>query len=101
MSELEANTNDLHEKFETALAHLERESEEKETEIEAANAEIERLGNQVYTLEDQLEQLKEESTRVREDDAVERERLEGLTTALKEVRISTLGNSLCLKQFDS
>jgi predicted RNase H-like nuclease (RuvC/YqgF family) len=85
ISELETNTNDLHEKFETALAHLERESEEKDTEIEAANAEIERLGDQVYNLEDQLERLKEESARVREEDAVERERLEGLSTALKEV----------------
>ena len=85
VSELESNTNDLHEKFETALAHLERESEEKEAEIAAANTEIERLGNQVYSLEDQLEQLKEESARAREDDAVERERLEGLTAALKEV----------------
>lgn len=39
----------------------------------------------MYSLEDQLEQLKEESARAREDDAVERDRLEGLTAALKEV----------------
>ena len=85
ISELEANTNDLHEKFEAALAHLEKESEEKDAEIEAANTEIERLGDQVYNLEDQLDQLKEESKRLEEDDAIERERLEGLSALLKEV----------------
>ena len=47
ISELEANTNDLHEKFEQALAHLEEESDEKDNEIAANNAEIQKLGHQV------------------------------------------------------
>ncbi|KAI0074706.1 hypothetical protein K474DRAFT_1601108 [Panus rudis PR-1116 ss-1] len=84
ISEFEANSNDLHEKFEAALAHLERESEEKDAEIEAANREIEKLGQQVYMLEEENERIKEEFERAREDDAIERERYEALTSALKE-----------------
>jgi hypothetical protein len=87
ISELEANTNDLHTRFEAALAHLEKDSEEKDAEIEAANGAIEKLGEQVYILEDENDKLKEESERLREDEAIERERLEALTMALKEVRI--------------
>ncbi|KAI0948832.1 hypothetical protein AcV7_009468 [Taiwanofungus camphoratus] len=86
---LETDTNDLHDKFEAALAHLERESEEKDAEIEAANREIEKLGEQVYVLEEENERLKEASERLREDEAVERERLEALSAALKE-RVGTL-----------
>ena len=88
VSDLEAGTTEMHEKFEAALAHLERESEEKDAEIEAANREIEKLGEQVYLLEEENDRIKEESERVREDDAVERERLEALASALKEVRHS-------------
>ena len=85
VTELESNTNDLHDKFEAALAHLERESEEKDAEIEAANREIEKLGVQVYQLEEENERIRDEAERVREDEAVDRERLEALTSALKEV----------------
>ena len=86
VSDLEAGTTEMHEKFEAALAHLERESEEKDAEIEAANREIEKLGEQVYLLEEENDRIKEESERIREDDAVERERLEALSSALKEVK---------------
>lgn len=89
---LETDTNDLHDKFEAALAHLERESEEKDAEIEAANREIEKLGEQVYVLEEENERLKEASERLREDEAVERERLEALSAALKEVQSAFLRN---------
>jgi chromosome segregation ATPase len=85
ISELEANTNDLHAKFEAALAHLEQESEQKDAEIEALNQTIEKLSEQIYLLEDENDRIKEDSDRQREDDAVERERLEALTAALKEV----------------
>ncbi|TCD62514.1 hypothetical protein EIP91_006788 [Steccherinum ochraceum] len=84
VSDLEAGTTEMHEKFEAALAHLEQESEEKDAEIEAANREIEKLGEQVYLLEEENDRIKEESERIREDDAVERERLEALASALKE-----------------
>ena len=86
VSDLEAGTTEMHEKFEAALAHLERESEEKDAEIEAANREIEKLGEQVYLLEEENDRIKEESERIREDDAVERERLEALSSALKDVQ---------------
>lgn len=85
VTELEANTNDLHEKFETALAHLEHESDEKDAEIEAANREIEQFGQRIYELEEENDRIKAESQRAREDDAVEKERLHALSTALKEV----------------
>lgn len=88
ISELESNTTDLHNKFETALAHLEREAEEKDVEIESANREIQKLGQRVYELEDELDNVKAESARQREDDAVERDRLEALAAALKDVRVS-------------
>jgi hypothetical protein len=44
ISEPEANTNDLHEKFEQALAHLEQESDEKDNEIVADNEGVQKLG---------------------------------------------------------
>lgn len=85
LTELEAGMSDLHDKFEIALAHKEREAEEKDAEIAAANQEIQALGDQVYRLEEENERLKEESERLREEDAVELERLEALSNALKEV----------------
>lgn len=85
ISELEANTNDLHEKFEAALGHLEEESEQKEEEIAANNEEIQKLGDQVYALEEENDKLRDEFERVREDDIAERERLEALAAALKDV----------------
>ncbi|KAF8842654.1 hypothetical protein BDN67DRAFT_898922 [Paxillus ammoniavirescens] len=87
ISELEANTNELHVKFEATLQHLEKEADEKDAELEAANREIEKLSDQVYLLEEENDRIKEESDRLREDDVVERERLEALATALKEVRL--------------
>ncbi|OBZ75317.1 Anucleate primary sterigmata protein B [Grifola frondosa] len=89
----EANTDELHDKFEAALAHLERESEEKDAEIEAGNREIEKLGAQVYLLEEENDRLKEESDRIREDEAVERERLEALSAALRE-KVNSLKSQL-------
>lgn len=49
------------------------------------NQTIEKLSEQIYLLEDENDRIKEDSDRQRDDDAVERERLEALTTALKEV----------------
>ena len=86
IAELESNTNALHDKFEAALAHLEREAEEKDEEIALANREIEQLGHRIYELEEDAEELKRINDRAREDEMVERERLEALTTALKGVR---------------
>ena len=88
ISELEANTDDLHAKFEAALAHLEQDAEEKDVEIQAANEAIEKLSEQIYVLEDENDRLKEESQRTRDDEAAERDRLEALSAALKEVRSS-------------
>jgi chromosome segregation ATPase len=85
VNELESNTNALHDKFEAALAHLEREAEEKDEEIALANREIEQLGHRIYELEEDAEELKRINDRAREDEMVERERLQALTAALKEV----------------
>lgn len=49
------------------------------------NETIEDLGEQIYVLEDENDRMKEESDRLREDEAAERERLEALSAALKEV----------------
>ena len=87
IAELESNTNALHDKFEAALAHLEQEAEEKDEEIALANREIEQLGHRIYELEEDAEELKRINDRAREDEMVERERLEALTAALKEVRV--------------
>ncbi|KAG2744093.1 hypothetical protein P692DRAFT_20821421 [Suillus brevipes Sb2] len=77
ITELKANTNDLHAKFEVTLAHLEQEAEEKDSELRAAN-EIEHLEKQP-----------------REEDAVEpeRETLEALASALKD-KVSGLKSQL-------
>ena len=87
ISDLESDTSLLHAKFEAALAHLEHESEEKDVEIESANREIEKLGQRVYELEDELDQIRADNDRTRDDEAMERERLEALASALKEVRL--------------
>ena len=87
LTELETQMNDLHEKFEIALAHKEREADDKDAEIAAANQEIQALGDQVYRLEEENERLKEESERLREEDTVELERLDALSAALKEVML--------------
>ena len=89
ISELEANTNDLHEKFEAALGHLEGEAEQREEEIAANNEEIQKLGDQVYALEEENDKLREEFERIREDDVAERERLGALSAALKDVGVKS------------
>ncbi len=88
INELEANTEDLHTKFEAALAHLEREAEEKDNEIETLTDAIKELGEQVYNLEDERDRIRDTADRMREDDDVEKERLEAIQAALKEVCLS-------------
>lgn len=96
VTELESNTNALHDKFEAALAHLEQEAEEKDEEIALANREIEQLGHRIYELEEDAEELKRINDRAREDEMIERERLEALTAALKEVRATVVILVYCL-----
>ena len=67
------------------MAHLEEEAEEKDNELEAANRDLEKMSNQLYALEEENERLKEAMDRIREDEGVERERLEQLAAALKQV----------------
>ena len=87
ISELEANTDLLHTKFEAAFAHMEEEADENEAKIEGMQETIDQLGEQIYHLEDENDRLKEEGERMREDETAERERLEALSAALKEVFI--------------
>ena len=96
INELESNTNALHDKFEAALAHLEQDAEEKDEEIALANREIEQLGHRIYELEEDAEELKRINDRAREDEMIERERLEALTAALKEVRAILVIPVYCL-----
>jgi hypothetical protein len=44
----------------------------------------------VYTLEEENDKLRDEFEHVREDEGAERERLEALSAALKDVRVCTL-----------
>ena len=67
------------------MAHPEREAEEKDNELEAANRELQRMSDQLYGIEDQNERLKQEMDRLQEDEGVERDRLEQLAAALKQV----------------
>ena len=85
LAEVENGMAELQDQTEIAVGHLQQESEEKDAEIEAANREIEKLGHQVYILEEENERIKEVSDRLREDEAIERERLEALPAALKDV----------------
>ncbi|EJD06171.1 uncharacterized protein FOMMEDRAFT_78216 [Fomitiporia mediterranea MF3/22] len=88
VSELEANTTDLHNKFEAALAHLEQEAEEKDAEIESANREIQKLGQRVFELEDELDNVKAMSDKIRDEEAMERDRLDTMVSALKEEELA-------------
>jgi len=54
---------------------------------------IDKLGEEIYVLEDENEKIKEEMQRLREDEGAERERLEALNSALKEVRMSVSATS--------
>lgn len=85
ISEYETMQTELHDKLEATFENYDREAQEKDAEIEAANREIEKLGQQVYDLEEENERLKEEWARIREGDESERERLEVLSAALREV----------------
>lgn len=78
--------NDLHGKFEATLAHLEQEADDKDAQIESLNEAIEKLSEQVYILEDENDKFKEDHDKMKEEDDAERERLETLAAALKEVR---------------
>ena len=73
ISELEANANDLHEKFEQALAHLEQESDETDNEIATNKEGIQKLGDQVYRLEEENDKLRDEFERMMEDEGAERD----------------------------
>ncbi|KAI0052262.1 hypothetical protein FA95DRAFT_1533022 [Auriscalpium vulgare] len=84
IADFEANNTAMHEKYEAAFAHLEREAEEKDEEIALANREIEQLGQRIYELEEDTEELKRVAERDRAEEAVERERLEALCAALKD-----------------
>lgn len=66
---------------------MEQESEDKDNEIAANNEEIQKLGDQVYALEDENDKLREEYERLSEDNIAERERLEALSAALKDVSL--------------
>jgi len=54
---------------------------------------IDKLGEEIYVLEDENDKIKEEMQRLREDEGAERERLEALNSALKEVRMSVSATS--------
>ncbi|KZV62762.1 hypothetical protein PENSPDRAFT_758485 [Peniophora sp. CONT] len=84
INELEANTNALHEKFEAAFEHLEAEGQEKDEEIAASNREIEQLSQRIYELEEDNEKLERLNHQARADEAIEKERLEALSAALKQ-----------------
>ena len=88
IDEYEAQQADTREKFEATLEHLQGESDEKDAEIQAANREIEQYGHRIYELEEENERIKQESDRWRDEEADEREKLETLSSALKEVSFS-------------
>ncbi|KAG6877189.1 hypothetical protein C0993_009506 [Termitomyces sp. T159_Od127] len=90
VSEHETLSADLRNKFEAALAQLEEESDQKDAEIEALNNAVEKLSSQLDQMDDDTERFKEDTERLREDDAIERERLEALVAALKEVSVAEL-----------
>ncbi|KIP04593.1 hypothetical protein PHLGIDRAFT_75685 [Phlebiopsis gigantea 11061_1 CR5-6] len=94
LTDLETGMSDLHDKFEIALAHKEREADEKDAEIAAANQEIQAFSDQVYRLEEENEQLKDDCNRTREEDGVEIERLEALSAALKEANQENLAQHI-------
>ncbi|KAG8824819.1 hypothetical protein FRC19_000994 [Serendipita sp. 401] len=84
VADLEANTSELHTKFEAALAHLESQAEAREEEIIDANQQITELSEKLWKLEENLEQERDE-VRIRLDEAdIERERAEMVLAALKE-----------------
>jgi len=51
---------------------------------------IDKLGKEIYALEDENDKIKEEAQRLREDEGAERERLEALNSAFKEVSLFPL-----------
>ncbi|KAJ7473233.1 hypothetical protein FB451DRAFT_1467771 [Mycena latifolia] len=89
ISEFGANMDDLHSKFESALAHLEEETEAEDAGMESMQQTIDKLGEQIFVLEDENDRMKEDSDRLREEEAAEHDRLEALSAALKD-KISAL-----------
>lgn len=84
IADFEANTAELHTKFEAALAHLESQAEAREEEIIDANQQITELSEKLWKLEETLEQERDE-VRIRLDEAdIERERADMVLAALKE-----------------
>lgn len=89
----------MHDKFEVALTHLEKESgekdaelarleaerEEREGEVEGANREMERLSTRVWELEDELERTTERLEREVGEVLDKAQADEQMTDALKEV----------------
>jgi hypothetical protein len=53
VSVLEANSVDLHAKYEAAFAHLEEQIDQKDVDLENLQETIDKLGEQVYHLEDE------------------------------------------------
>lgn len=88
LDEHETRHAELRNEFEAALNDLELQAETKDAQIEAMRTTIDKLGEDIYILEDENDKIKEEAERLREDDSVERERLEALSAALKEVLLS-------------
>ena len=86
LTELENNTNDLHNKFEITFAHQEEQLQQKEKELQSLQAAFDDLSDKVYQLEDENDRLREDAERQHEEDAVDRERLEAVCAGLKEVR---------------
>ena len=93
INDLEAASNDLHTKFEAALAHLEQEADIKDDELENLQQVNDKLGEQICQLEDEMDRVKDDYERARDEEAAEREKLEAVQTALKEVRSSALSSS--------
>lgn len=86
IAELEANTNELHRKFEAALVQLEADVDQKEAEVESLNETVEKLGRQIYHLEDEIDRNKEDSEKIRNDEIAERDYLKTMCATSKEVR---------------
>ena len=90
LDEHEVRQHELRLEFESALNDLELQAETKDAQIEAMRTTIDKLGEEIYALEDENDKIKEETQRSREDEGAERERLEALNNALKEVSLSAL-----------
>ncbi|KAI0038285.1 hypothetical protein FA95DRAFT_1578296 [Auriscalpium vulgare] len=86
-ADFEANDTAMHEKYEAAFAHLEREAEEKDEEIASANREIEQLGQRICELEEDTEELKRKIANIKAElqEGHHRARQEGLTRHIQDL----------------